>query len=70
MKTIRNCGTIDQATSIKLLLEGNGIDAFIPDEVSAGVVPHFFNTKAGIRVQVADEDVQRANEILTDHSDS
>lgn len=65
MKTIRRCDSIEQATMLKTLLEGNGIDAFIPDEVSAGLATFLFNTgQSGVRVQVADEDADAAEEVL------
>lgn len=55
MVTVANLNTLIQAQQLKARLAASGIEAFIPDEVSAGVVPLFFVTKAGVRVQVAEE---------------
>ncbi|MDB6109285.1 MAG: hypothetical protein JWR69_1035, partial [Pedosphaera sp.] len=41
-------------------LEAAGIPAFIPDELSAGIAPYLFFTASGVRVQVADQDVEEA----------
>ena len=47
MKTIANFGTLMEAELLKLKLASCGIDAFIPDELTAGVAPHIFATKSG-----------------------
>ena len=39
MKTIANFGTLMEAELLKLKLASFGIDAFIPDELTAGVAP-------------------------------
>ena len=49
---------------LRLKLGSMGIEAFIPDEVSAGVAPHLFATKAGVRVQVSEADEAAATEII------
>lgn len=64
MTTIRNCNDIGEATMLKLLLESCGIDAFIPDEVGAGLTPHFFRTDAGVRLQVAEEEAEDALRVI------
>lgn len=60
MKTIANYGTLMEAELLKLKLSSFGIEAFIPDELTAGVAPHIFATKSGIRVQVAEKDAENA----------
>ena len=64
MKTIANLGTIQEAQDIKLQLASAGIEAFIPDEISAGVAPHLFMTKDGVRLQVAEADEVDAIKII------
>ena len=64
MKTIANFGTLMEAEFLKLKLASCGIDAFIPDELTAGVAPHIFSTRSGIRVQVADSDFENAKELM------
>ena len=69
MKTIANFGTIQAAQDLKLKLGSAGIEAFIPDEISAGVAPHLFMSKSGIRLQVAEEDEELAKKIIEDGFD-
>ncbi len=64
MKTIANFGTLMEAELLKLKLSSFGIKAFIPDEMTAGVAPHIFATKSGIRVQVAEKDEKDAREAM------
>ena len=64
MKTIANFGTLMEAELLKLRLSSCGIDAFIPDELTAGVAPHICATRSGIRVQVADTDFEHAQELM------
>jgi len=40
MITIANFGTLMEAELLKLKLASFGIEAFIPDELTAGVAPH------------------------------
>lgn len=63
MTTIAKCNTVDEAQLIKSLLESNGITATLPDEfTSQNLGPMMVNS--GIKVQVEDEDVAAAQELL------
>ena len=64
MITIAQYGTLMEAELLKLKLASCGIDAFIPDELTAGVAPHIFATRSGIRVQVANSDFENAKELM------
>jgi hypothetical protein len=64
MKTVANLGSLQQAQNLKLVLGSMGIDSFIPDEVSAGVAPHFFATRTGVRLQVDEKDEEEAKRII------
>ena len=64
IKAIAHFGTLMEAELLKLKLASCGIDAFIPDELTAGVAPHIFATRSGIRVQVADADFENAQELM------
>ena len=68
MITIANFGTLMEAELLKLKLASFGIDAFIPDELTAGVAPHIFATKSGVRVQVKIEDEKKAKEVISQKS--
>lgn len=67
MITIANCSSLDEALGLRALLSANGIEAFIPDEATASVLPHHFITKAGVRLQVAEEQADEARLIIGRH---
>lgn len=69
MTTVARCSTVDQASALRSLLEARGIPAFIPDEMTASIVPHHFITRSGVRVQVADEQADEAKQILARRGD-
>lgn len=65
MTTIARCFTIDQALFMKSLLDGCGIQAFVPDEFTAQTDPVIFmGSMNSIRVQVNDADAPTARQIL------
>jgi|TARA_A200000113_G_scaffold212496_1_gene214038 hypothetical protein len=69
MKTIAHFGTLMEAELLKLKLASFGIDAFIPDELTAGVAPHIFATRSGIRLQVEEKDVESAKAAMLSEVD-
>ncbi len=48
------------------LLESEGIECFMRDEMTASVQPFYSNAIGGIKLQVRESDVQRAIEVLTE----
>jgi hypothetical protein len=65
MTTVVRCLTIDQALFMRSLLEGCGIKAYVPDELTAQTDPViFFGSMNSIRVQVDDDDTAAARAIL------
>ncbi|MEY4938270.1 MAG: putative prokaryotic signal transducing protein [Verrucomicrobiota bacterium] len=65
MTTVIRCLTIDQALVIRSLLEGCGIKAYVPDELTAQTDPVIFRgSMNSIRVQVDDADVPQAQAVL------
>ena len=65
MTTVARCLNIDQALFIRSVLEGCGIESFIPDEFAAQTDPVILlGSMNSIRVQVADTDASAAREIL------
>lgn len=65
MTTVIRCLTIDQALFIRSVLDGYGVKAFVPDELTAQTDPViFFGSMNSIRVQVSDQDVAAAHAIL------
>ena len=69
MKTVANLGTIQAAQAMKMKLGSAGIEAFIPDELSAGLAPHLFMSQTGVRLQVAETDEDQARKIIEDGFD-
>ncbi len=65
MTTIARCLTIDQAMMLKSVLDGCGVAAFVPDELTAQTDPVIFmGSMNSIRVQVQDEDAESARAVL------
>lgn len=65
MTTVARCLTIDQALFLKSLLEGCGVAAFVPDELTAQTDPVIFmGSMNSIRVQVQDADAESARAVL------
>tara|TARA_R110000850_G_scaffold85842_1_gene185111 strand:- start:865 stop:1092 length:228 start_codon:yes stop_codon:yes gene_type:complete len=64
MKTIARFTNLQSAQIAKLNLGAAGIEGFIPDEMSAGTAPYLFMTKAGVRLQVREEDEEEAKAVL------
>jgi hypothetical protein len=61
MITVQNCSTLMEAEVTQSLLAGSGIKAFLPDEFTA---QNIWTAADGVRVQVNEEDADRAREIL------
>ncbi len=64
METIARFSTLSEAYLKRSVLEACGIDAFIPDEYSAQVNWMYIGAMGGIRLQVPEESVKEAGEIL------
>ena len=57
-----------EAHVIKGKLESEGVEAIIADEHVLGVQPLYSHAIGGAKVQVKAEDVERARDILSEHS--
>ena len=60
MTTVADCSSVDEALMLRSLLEDSGVKAFVPDELTVT----FRGQAGGVRLQVADEDVETAKTIL------
>jgi hypothetical protein len=60
MITVAHCSSIDEALVLKSVLEGNGIPAYVPDELTAQTAPPYMFAGSGVRVQVEDEVAETA----------
>ncbi|MGK0187893.1 MAG: hypothetical protein ACI9R3_003684 [Verrucomicrobiales bacterium] len=68
MTTIANCFDLMGAERIRMLLASRGIEAFIPNSISAGLLPHF--TTSGVRVQVEDSLADQARAIVKEFEEA
>jgi hypothetical protein len=62
--TVRTCVWGHQAEFFRSVLEGSGIEAFIPDEQMGTLRPHIMLGTGGVRLQVRASDEERAREVL------
>ena len=62
--TVQTCVWGHQADLVRSVLEGSGIEVFIPDESMATLRPHLLLGTGGVRVQVRASDAERAAELL------
>jgi hypothetical protein len=62
--TVRTCVWGHEAEFLRSVLEGSGIEAFIPDEQMGTLRPHVLLGTGGVRLQVRAADAQRAVEVL------
>jgi len=63
MTTIATCSNIAEAEILKSLLEGAGIRAFLPEEITGNSAPQLVFA-SGLRVQVEDEDAAEARRVI------
>ena len=62
--TVRTCVWGHQADLVRSVLEGSGMDVFVPDEYIGALRPHLLLGTGGVRVQVRASDVTQATELL------
>ncbi len=60
MTTVVECSSVDEALLLRSLLDDCGIASFVPDELSVT----YRGQTGGIRLQVAEEDLEEAKRIL------
>jgi hypothetical protein len=64
MVTIAKFAEISEAQIIRSVLEGHGIKSVIPNEQTAEIAPPYLWASGGIQLQVAEEDLATAREVL------
>jgi hypothetical protein len=63
--TVANCYDLGEAYRLQMALGVADIPSFIPDEATAQNAPYIFlGSSAGVRLQVAEEDVSEAQRII------
>ncbi len=66
MITVANCFDMVEVQSLRIALDSHGIGSFVPDETVATIAPYLFASKSGVRLQVTEEDAERAAEIIAE----
>lgn len=65
MTTLITCNQLIEAQLMRAALAGSGVTAHIPDELTIEASGHVYSPAiGGVRLQVEDEDVELAREIL------
>jgi hypothetical protein len=67
---IRTCNDLQEASVLRSVLEGSGIEALIADENFASLYPGVMITAGGVRLLVRAGDLERANEVLDATTDT
>lgn len=62
---VRNCTTVHEAVFLRSVLEGSGIECFLPDEHTASIRPELSMLLGGVRILVRSSDLERAEGALT-----
>ncbi len=62
--TVATFSDVAQAELARERLQLEGVQAFVLDDATGGVMPFMTNALGGIRVQVKPEDADKAREIL------
>jgi hypothetical protein len=71
MKTIATCQQLIEAQILQATLGGSGIQAYLPEELTAQTSGNAYNyAMGGLRVQVEEEDVDAARTILADFNNA
>jgi hypothetical protein len=63
-------GNILEADLLKCLLDGEGIDSLLQNEIVGMIAPHHSPAGAGVRVAVAREDLEKAQPIVEDYANN
>ena len=67
MITITTVSYIHEADLIRMKLEGEGINVFIADQMTASISPLHSGAIGGIRIQIDEKDLEAAREVLSDN---
>ena len=62
--TVHNANWVHDALFVKSVLEGDGIDAFVPDEHTLSVDPALGAALGGVRIMVRASDAERARQVI------
>lgn len=63
---LRSFESLADATYVKDMLEQNGVESFISNEAMSQLYPFFSSSVHGIPLHILEEDLEKANNILSD----
>ncbi len=66
MITLVRVTYLHEADLLCMKLAENGIETFVPDQNTASLQPLFSNAMGGVRIQINENDLARAREVLKD----
>ncbi|MDR1305825.1 MAG: DUF2007 domain-containing protein [Verrucomicrobiales bacterium] len=66
MQTVFTCSVLNQALLLQSWLTANGLDSFIPEELTGNILP-YIAVNSGIQIQVAEADVDRAAGLIKEY---
>lgn len=66
LMTLRIFNTEVEAELLKAYLETNGIEAFVFGNILANTYNLFNNTSGGVQLKVSENDLEKANELMTE----
>ena len=64
--TLKIFNTEIEAELLKIFLETNGIEAFVFGNILANTYNLFNNTSGGVQLKVSENDLEKANELMTE----
>ena len=64
MVAIFHTPNVAEAQQIASMLRANGVETFIPDDVTSNIAPHHLLLTGGIAIQVAEADEVRARDLI------
>lgn len=64
--TLKIFNTEVEAELLKAYLETNGIEAFVFGNILANTYNLFNNTSGGVQLKVSENDLEKANELMTE----
>ena len=64
--TLKIFNTEIEAEMLKIFLETNGIEAFVFGNILANTYNLFNNTSGGVQLKVSENDLEKANELMTE----
>ena len=66
MVSVFHTPNVAEAQQIASMLRANGVETFIPDDVTSNIAPYHLVHTGGINVQVDDDDAEKARALIKD----